>query len=220
MEQADSSLLESALQLIDEATKRGVVLRLMGALAVEHRCPILWPLAQAGGRETADVDLVALGKQWREIVSLFEATEYEVDERHAMLHGQDRLNFFHPRGFRVDVFLDRLNMCHSLDLRDRLRIHSMTLPLADLLLQKLQIVELTRKDVVDIVVLLGEHEVGEDESVINGAFIASRLSGDWGFYHTATQNLTHIRDESLNELNFVPEQERGSMRARWRSCSP
>jgi hypothetical protein len=205
----DVLLSQEALQLVTLAGQRGCVLRLMGALAIERRCPKSWGIAKAAGRSTADIDLMGRAGEWQRLIDVFENHGYELDERHAMLHGKERLNFFHHSGYRVDVFLDKLTMCHDIDLRRRLEIHPETLSLADLLLQKLQIVELTHKDVIDMFVLLREHEVGGDESVINALYIASLLGIDWGFYHTAMQNLIHVKDESIFEVKALTEEDRG-----------
>lgn len=210
----DGVLVEQARRLVEGGAERRVTLRVLGALAVQQRCPRAWRIAVHSGRRTADVDLAGLRRQWANIIRTFEALGYEVDERRAMLHGQDRLIFFHPSGFRVDVFLDRLRMSHDLDLRHRLDIHPLTLSLADLLLQKLQIVELTAKDVVDLLVLLREHPVTEDESGINAAYVGELLRGDWGFYHTATRNLFHIRDEALEGSDALEEEDRSIIRER------
>lgn len=201
-------LMDEGLRIVDEATARHVTLRLMGALAIEYRCPTYRSLSFSLGRQTADVDLVGVSKQWSRLIEAFEAIGYVFDERHAMLHGSDRINFFHESGFRIDVFLDRLKMCHTLALGKRLSIDDVTLPLADLLLQKLQIIELTRKDVIDLILLLREHDVADDEEEINGAYVAELLSGDWGFYKTATTNLQHVRDNSLYEFDVYSEQDR------------
>jgi len=204
----DRVLLHEALGLIDDATKDGITVRLMGALGIERRCPGSWRIARSHGRTTADVDLIGLNTQWDRLIRFFEAKGYDVDERHAMLHGKERLNFFHDSGFRVDVFLDKLSMCHAIDLRQRMEVHSETIPLADLLLQKVQIVELTHKDEIDAVVLLHEHDIGSDESSINAAYIARLLSSDWGFYHTATQNMFHLHDESIYKLDVLSHEDR------------
>lgn len=210
----EPALLAEGRRLVRGAAERNATLRLLGALGIEYRCLGAWRIAVRAGRTTADVDLMGLRREWGTIVSTFETLGYEVDERRAMLHGQDRLVFFHPAGFRVDVFLDRLNMCHVLDLRARLGIHDTTLSLADLLLQKLQIVELTAKDVIDILVLLREHPIGEDESVINAAYVARLLAGDWGFHHTATRNLLHVRGVSLAESEALEDGDREVVRQR------
>lgn len=207
-ETPERALLDTALALVRDAENNGITLRLMGALAIERRCPRSWRIARAQGRTTADIDLIGLKKQWDRLIELFESKGYEFDERHAMLHGKERLNFFHDSGFRVDVFLDRLSMCHTIELKPRLSIHPETIPLADLLLHKLQIVELTHKDEIDIVVLLQEHNAGDEETAIDASHVAGVLASDWGFYHTATQNLFHVRDESVYKLDALSEEGR------------
>lgn len=197
-----------AKRIAEQAQKAGVTLRLIGALAFEHQCPRYNYLRQAMGRELSDLDFVALSKQWDQIVHLLTGMGYSFDERHAMLHGADRIIFFHPEGFRVDVFLDRLNMCHVVDFRGRLHIDPVTISVTDLLLEKLQIVELTRKDVIDTIVLLREHEVDQIEVGINADYVARRFSTDWGFYYTATENLKHIHDKSLVEFDALAEEDR------------
>jgi hypothetical protein len=203
-----------ARRIAEQAQQAGVTLRLIGALAFEHQCPGYNHLRQAMGRELSDLDFVALSKQWDQVVHLLTGMGYSFDERHAMLHGADRIIFFHPEGFRVDIFLDRLNMCHIVDFRGRLHIDPVTISVTDLLLEKLQIVELTRKDVVDTIVLLREHEVDQPEAGINTDYVARRFSTDWGFYYTATENLKHIRDKSLVEFDALAEEDRTIARER------
>jgi hypothetical protein len=93
-------------------------------------------------------------------------------------------------------------MCHKIDLRNRLSIHDQTISLADLLLEKIQIVQITEKDIIDIITLFMEHPVTEDESGINTRYIADRFAGDWGFYHSATTNLLRVYDEFI--FNYSP----------------
>ena len=63
-------------------------------------------------------------------------------------------------------------MCHRLDLRSRLHIAGPALNPADLLLTKLQIVELNRKDAIDMIALLLAHPLGADGIDAARAFIA------------------------------------------------
>jgi hypothetical protein len=207
-------LIDEGQRLVDEAAGRNLVLRLLGALGIQRRCPSSWSIAERAGRITGDIDLVGQGRQWSDLVSLFESLGYQVDERWAMLHGKDRLIFFHPTGFRVDVFLDKLNMAHVLDLKERLDIHPVTVPLADLLLQKLQIVEFTSKDAIDILVLLREHPLSDGEDAINVAYLTGLLAHDWGFWHTATRNIAHVRDEWLSDPQVLGDGDRNVVRIR------
>jgi hypothetical protein len=94
----------------------------------------------------------------------------------------------------VDIFEDELNMCHIVNFRNRLNLDSPTITLADLSLEKFQIVTLNEKDVRDMLMLFAAHPVGDTEyETINGKYIASILSKDWGFYYTTTMNLGKIR---------------------------
>ncbi len=205
---------EEAKRILGEARQSGVTLRLLGALAFEYQCPRFNHLREAMGRVLSDLDLVSISDQWQQVTQFLDGLGYTFDERYAMLHGNERLIFFHDDGFRVDVFFDRLDMCHVVDFRGRLGIDSMTISVTDLLLEKLQIVRITQKDVIDTIVLLREHEVEEDESEINAAHIASRFAGDWGFYYTATENLKFVRSRSLNEFQALEKVDRDIVGAR------
>lgn len=98
----------------------------------------------------------------------------------------------------LDVFYDRLNMCHSIDFVDRIENDFPTVTLADLVLQKLQIIEINDRDAKDIIVLFLEHKVGDtDEETIDGKYIAKLLSNDWGFYYTLTENIKKSNNLAL-----------------------
>lgn len=210
----DDVLFRAGAELVAEARRSDVLLKLIGALGIRAACPASSDLFEILDRRTGDIDLAGLAKQWTPIVRLFERVGYSFDERRALLHGSGRLIFFHEAGFRVDVFLDRLRMCHELDLRPGLKDgDGIAMPPTELLLQKLQIVELTRKDVVDVIVLLREHEVG-GEDAIDGGRVAAALAADWGFYYTAVQNLVHVRDDAHAELPQLAENDREMVRLR------
>ena len=63
---------------------------------------------------------------------------------------------------QLDVFVRRFAMCHELTLDGRLGDPSGTSRPADLLLTKLQIVEVNPKDVVDVLALVDQHETGPE----------------------------------------------------------
>jgi hypothetical protein len=102
------------------------------------------------------------------------------------------------------VFLGEFAMCHSLDLDQRLPAEHSALAAADLLLMKLQVVELNHKDVTDTAALLTTHRLGDSDAAgsINRRRIVEVLTTDWGFYTTATDNL-----ERLPELVFALDPE-------------
>ncbi len=91
------------------------------------------------------------------------------------------------------MFVDNFRMCHSLGLRNRLGVNEVMLPLADLLLTKTQVAELTEKDIQDILVMLLDCDLRADDTGINTSYIADVLGRDWGFWRTVTENLGHVR---------------------------
>jgi hypothetical protein len=96
-------------------------------------------------------------------------------------------------------------MCHIIDFRDRILLDPETITLADLFLEKMQIVRITYKDIIDTIVLFIAHPVTDTEEGINAAYIAKRMSSDWGFYYTSTSNLKRVRDEFLDHYDLIPE---------------
>jgi hypothetical protein len=72
-----------------------------------------------------------------------------------------------------------------------------------MLLEKMQIVHINEKDIVDTIMLLREHAVGNSlaPETIDGSYLAKLLSNDWGFYYTVTTNLKKVEDR----LNGYPE---------------
>ncbi len=111
------------------------------------------------------------------------------------LHGDTRLIFNDiENGRRVDIFLDVFEMCHKLDFKDRLLIDKYTIPLADLLATKLQVVEITEREYRDIISLINDHEITDTETpdAINGQYLARLCGDDWGIYKTFMINLGNI----------------------------
>jgi hypothetical protein len=113
-------------------------------------------------------------------------------------------------GLHVDVFLDRLEMNHDIPFENRLDLVQLTIPLADMLLEKMQIVRITEKDYIDAMMLLREHSIdndGDDPEAIDASYIAKLLSKDWGFYYTVTSNLTNVNNR-LSQYNDISEDDR------------
>ncbi len=190
-----TSLMHAADELLGHAEDHGATLRLIGSLAVAVHGERSAELAARLDREPpGDLDFAGLAAETGALRALFAAGGWEPDP--ALAAGQEygigRL-IFHRGEEKVDVFLDELRMCHVIPLKERLAADARTVPLAELLLSKLQVVELTRKDVVDTLVLLAEHPVGDgDEEQVNGARIADLLRRDWGFEHTVRCNLDAV----------------------------
>jgi len=149
---------------------------------------------------------MALRKQSRDIRKLFAELGYVPRERFNALQGDKRLIFNDiENGRRVDVFLETFEMCHRFNFKNRLTIDNPTIPLADLLATKLQVVEITEREYRDVMALVRDHEVGDSDKpeTINGAYLAGLCSDDWGIYKTFTINITNI-------LNALPKYDLGA----------
>jgi hypothetical protein len=201
----DGELIQEARRVVDLAREKNITLRVMGATAFRIHCPKYAALHASLGRELSDLDFAAVGKQKDDVVSLIQEAGYLMDRKmEFMMRMYGRYKFQAATSSCVaDVFFDMLEMCHTIDFSKRLNLDYPTLGLADLLLEKLQIVQLTEKDVKDAAVLLLEHDLGQEvPERIDADYIARLFSEDWGFYYTATTNLKKIRDAvpSLSQL--------------------
>lgn len=185
----------------------------MGALAIRLHSPryagLHEKLKRLGDREFTDIDFMTLGKHRRGIRKVLEAQGYEINQPMLRLFGYKRHIYDKPKsGISLDVFFDKLEMCHTIDFTKRLEVDYPTISLADLLLEKTQIVEINEKDLKDSIVLLRAHDVGEsDKDLINAKYIAELLAKDWGFWYTATTNLKKLK-ESLVRYDVLTDEDR------------
>ncbi|MBS7646267.1 hypothetical protein KEJ24_00285 [Candidatus Bathyarchaeota archaeon] len=194
MENPKIDLVAEGLRIVNMAKQRNLALRLMGAVAVRLHCPKYAHLHMEMERELSDLDLVGYASQGSKISNFMHEIGYEKRPLRPSYGLEMRHKYIsNTSGCIVDIFLDKLIMCHTVDFRNRLEIDYPTIPLAELLLTKLQIVNFTEKDFKDVAILFMEHNVGEgDEETINSELISKVLSEDWGFYYTATTNLKKI----------------------------
>jgi hypothetical protein len=187
--------VDRALALVEQAKGRGIELRILGSLAYRLHCPANLRLFDEMKRDLTDVDFAARGEQRKEVRGFLEQLGYRIDQDLLVATEGARYFFSEPdTGMGVDVFFDELFYCHRIPLHDRLDLDHPTIPLADLVLEKMQIVELNAKDIKDSVVLLLEHALGSgDREAVDAAYIAGLLGDDWGFYYTVTTNLEKLR---------------------------
>jgi hypothetical protein len=181
-----------------------VPVRLLGGLAIALATPGRRLLPRA----YKDIDLMAPAGAKRPLLKLFAELGYDGDERRNELQGHRRLLFWDAANQRqVDVFVGTFEMCHKLPLAERLTLAPDTLPLADLLLTKLQVFALNDKDRRDILTLLYHHPlVGSDaEPGVNVQHVAKLCAADWGLWRTATLNLDRAR-EGVGGYELAPEQ--------------
>jgi hypothetical protein len=178
--------LPEAVGLVQGAVRAGLPLRILGGLGVRVLCPHFPPRLRPG----QDMDFACAGKGRKDVVAFLEQAGCEGDRRFNNLNGDRQMYFTAPSGRPIDVMVDRLQMCHTLDLRPSLKNSSFTLDPADLLLSKLQIVELNPKDAHDIIHLLSGVPVGPG-GIDPGRF-GEVLAGDWGWWRTVTGNLRNV----------------------------
>ena len=199
--------LAESLRIVDLADKRGLLVRLMGGMAIRAHAPD-WPARTR--RIEVDLDFATRGKDRGAFYDLLAKEGYTADKRHNALFGGKQAYFVDvPRSRPVDVLVDSLEMCHRFEFGDRLAKSTPTLPLAELLLSKLQIVKINRKDVLDALVLLAEHPLAQDDGApdarlgqgaINVPRILSFTSNDWGWWRTVTGNLDTLDQYLAVEL--------------------
>jgi hypothetical protein len=195
-------------RLLALAREDGTVLRLLGAVAFARRCPNHAYLRERLGRHYTDIDFAAYGRQADQVRALFARAGY-VDDPHVYVGSEGtRLVAEHAGiGMHVDVFLDKLEFCHTVPWEDRLELDDETIPLAELLLQKMQIVEINEKDLIDTITLLLEFPLGDaDRDTINMDRIARICAKDWGWWRTLTMNLGKVRQMAEHYAQLTDEE--------------
>jgi hypothetical protein len=188
------NIVEEANRLMSQAGRENLHLRLIGGLAVRMHSPDIERFNIR--REYPDIDFVAYRKEQRRLTPFFIQMGYLPDKAFNALNG-GRRQIFHDlnTGRHIDVFVGDFEMCHKLPMRDRLGLHPMTVPLAELFLSKTQIVQLNRKDALDLIGLLLDNELGAgDDGKINLDRLASLCARDWGLYKTTTLNLARLEE--------------------------
>jgi hypothetical protein len=192
-----------SIELVSKARERGVKLRILGALSCYLRLKDIGGQAvtsylQAGrlasGETFTDLDLIGYRKQRVEIMKLLEdELGLSPDRRFNAAFGNERLLYYKDGKFSIDVFLDKLNYSHDVDFKGRLELDYPTITVTDFLLEKLQIHQINRKDLIDLVASFLHHHIPTDSSPtprsIDSSYICSVLSDDWGFWYDASENL-------------------------------
>jgi hypothetical protein len=190
---SSSAMIAEGERLVAAASSAGVVLRATGGIGVALSCPSAAnaPLS----RQYHDIDFVARSKERPLVDAFFDDEGYGAEEEFNALHGQRRVFYRHRElGWHADVFLDRIEMCHTLDVRDRLDLDPRVLPVTDLLLTKLQVIETNPKDYQDVIAILADHEPGNG---IEMDRIDELCLADWGWWRTVT--LVAERTEKVAE---------------------
>jgi hypothetical protein len=183
--------IEEAVRVCEIAAAAGITVRLAGGLAIQF----LTPEFPARGGDSQDLDLATMSSERRSLSQFLAERGYVADKTFNALYGHKQLYFQSAEtGRSLDVLVDRLHMCHTVEFADRLRRMPLTLDLTDLLLSKLQIVELNEKDAQDVLYLCSAYPVsdGDEPGTIGLDRIRPIVGNDWGWWRTVTLNLERI----------------------------
>lgn len=181
-------------RILSAARDQGVLLRVIGGMAVHLHCPTA-SLEPMLAREYGDLDFVTASPDDQRMRAFFESVGFSANARFNALQGASRMIFdSQDADWHIDVFINKFHMCHDIRFsHERLEQDPTTIPLAELLLTKFQIVSINPKDVKDVAALLLEHPLGDtDRETINVPRILDVTSHDWGFYTTVQMNLERI----------------------------
>jgi hypothetical protein len=208
--------IAEAERIASAATAARVGVKLMGGAGIHlhspsaHRPPLR--------RKYGDLDYALPKRDRKAALALFPSLGYEANERFNLMQGDRRLYFFdNAHGRQVDVFIDSIRMSHVIDLRDRLDHEGPCCSPSDLLLSKLQIYEVNRKDLVDLTALLLDHPVASnDVEAIDAAYIARLTAEDWRLYHALEVNIEKLL-ATLNDLEVDRDLVRSRLDEIWKA---
>jgi hypothetical protein len=213
-----SELLAEGVAVVEAAAAAGLALRLLGGVGI---------VLHSGGqphRALGDLDAATRSSDARPLTAALSLVGYRPEPRFNALHGDRRLIFHGPRG-KLDVFVEVFEMCHRIDLGPRLELDSPTLSVSDLLVTKLQVVELNAKDADDAALLLRTHELGRGAGdQVDVDYLSSLVAEDWGLWRTLTGTLERLEERQpgvaeraralRRSLDEAPKGRRFRMRAK------
>jgi len=207
-----SAFISEATECVKAAEEAGITLRVMGGLAIfmhsQEYKPLWEKLERLGKKIFTDIDFVSYGKFRGPLIDFFKNRGFTINQRLLYHYGKNRHIYYGEKIPMVEVFYDKLEMNHTISYKKRLEADSPTIPLAELLLQKIQMVRMNEKDIKDAIILIRAHEIGKgtEEEKLNQVSIGASLLSDWGFYYTATANLRKIGD-SLSNYKVLDEED-------------
>ncbi len=209
----ESQYADIVYALIEEGKEKGITYRVLGGAAVRLHCPNFRYLHNAMNRILADLDFISYNKYTDKSSQFFIERHCMPDKRFIATH--NKRHKYSCNDLTIEVYFDELNFCHKIDLKERLELDYPTITLADLFLGKMQIIQLTEKDIVDTIVLLLEHELGNsDKETINMDYIAKLLSDDWGFSYTVTTNLKKVTDLMNEKIDVLEKKHKENIESK------
>jgi hypothetical protein len=214
----NGKLIEEANRIIHSADAKRVTLRLLGSIAFRVHCPKFVRYLDMMDRQLTDIDFASYSDERSQVEKLMDEHGY-ITQSYVLVaaasFGRSIYWKQNNKELRADIFWDRLSMNHTIDFKERLELDSPTVPLSELLAEKLQIVKLNMKDVKDTIVLLLEHEAKENngQDSIDLSPILLNVSTDWGYYYTFSTNLKKIQ-ENLQNFDMLTADEKATVNKR------
>jgi hypothetical protein len=188
-------IVAEAQRLVAVSAERNVVARLLGGTAFVTAAGDCLPTSRRESIE--DIDLATRKRDASQLEAVLIDNGYTPNATFNAINGATRQVYYDTiRRRHIDVFVDRFEMCHVIPIGKTLTESRVTLPLAELLLTKLQIVQLNAKDAVDANALLRASELGDVDAdhMINVPRLAAMTAADWGLHHTVTITLNRLAE--------------------------
>lgn len=196
-----SDPIEEARRVVDTADSEGLTVRQIGGTAIYEQSETA--REEPFKRPYRDVDFVSHREEEEAVKDLMLELGYESNKRFNTMRPH-RLEFYDPENERkADYILDKFRFSHAWSLRDRLEIDHPTVPIEDLLLSKLQIAEISDRDMRDIIAMVNDHPIEEADGTdhIDTEYVADLCRDDWGLYKTITMNMDKVESYLVeNEL--------------------
>jgi len=194
-----SDTLATAETVLGHPLARELRIKALGGIGCWLHVRDHGPDAAPFRRDYGDVDLVVPKAGGKRVAEVMRAAELTPVESFNANSGANRRMFVSAdSSVQVDVFIGAFVMCHEVPLAATAfapEDHP-ALGVTELLLTKLQVVQLSDKDANDASSLLAFHEVGAGAEQIDGERIADLLAADWGLWRTVTANLHTLADRA------------------------
>jgi len=203
LKEQEEKFLKILDELMEKATEFNVTMRVIGSIAFRIKAPEYKHIQYKNQRYLTDVDFVTYSKHITRVQDLFFDLGWTENQNVLRLFGDKRRIFYHPEeDIHSDIFIDKLRFCHPINFKKRLELDYPTISLIDLLLEKLQIVEINKKDLVDIMLLIRKYPISHQpqKDALNIEHLAKICSRNWGWWKTATTNLDKVLQFSENYL--------------------
>ena len=197
-------LLEKAIAIIQLAKEKNIQLRLFGGLGIYNKCYHVNNLFTLHREPFSDIDFVCYGKDIEALENLLFTINYEQNKVFKTQFGYQRRIFYSPENISVEVYLNDLYLCQTVKTSNRLILDFPTITSTDLFLSKIQKINLSHKDVVDLIILLSNIPLTNNEDSINISYITDLCASDWRWWKTISDNFSYIKNyETILDKNKI-----------------